>query len=96
MLSVPTKIATPFAMAFRDTGLIFPEVRTFVLGPHCQLVLPMMPKVSIVASNGWQLFDSLTYSEQGYPNFMTVMKELDTLKRLEISSRWKEPMVKGI
>jgi hypothetical protein len=99
VLVVPEFHVDAFETAFRDINLIFPEVTTVVVGPYCDFVLPMVPNVSTVATNGWQWLHSkravsLQHREHT-TRIVAAAAKLKALKRFESMEWWTDSQVKG-
>lgn len=52
-LAIPGLYTGPFASHFKAFKLVFPDIRTLIVGPYCQFAILLCPTVATISVNGY-------------------------------------------
>jgi hypothetical protein len=97
VLVVPEYRASHFQTAFQDISLVLPNVKTLIVGPYSDFVLPMAPNVVTVATNGrpWLYAQRSRGDSELTTRLIEAVGKMKSVKRLEVMEDWTEALVKG-
>jgi hypothetical protein len=96
-LVIPEYRASHFETAFQDINLVLPNVKTLIVGPSNDFVLPMAPNVETVATNGrpWLYAQRSRGDSELTTKLIEAVGKIKGVKRLEVMEDWTEALVKG-
>jgi hypothetical protein len=80
------------------TNLVFPQVKTLVVGPYCDFAARSCPNLQIMSSNGWPFKESHRYGYLHRNQTMNLIRAAGNvlnLTRLEIDEYWNPERLDG-
>lgn len=94
VLVIPEFHTAPFEASL--TNLMFPHVRSLVVGPYCDFAAKLCPNLQTFSSNGWHFKEA---HRDGYQNHtMRLIREaavVPNLTRFEINAYWDSENLGG-
>jgi hypothetical protein len=98
VLVIQEYFAPHFQIAFQDISLVLPSVKTLIVGPCNDFVLPMAPNVETVATNGraWLYAQRSRGDSELTTGLIEAVGKMKGVKRLEVMEDWTEALVKCI
>jgi hypothetical protein len=98
VLVIPESPASHFHTEFQDINLALPSVKTLIVGPYSDFMLPMTPNVETVVTNGspWLHAQRSRPDSELTTRLIEAVGKMKSVKRLEVMEDWTEELVKYI